>query len=33
MRNLIIGLSLFFSATVSAQKTILIKCGKLLDSK
>lgn len=33
MRTIILGLSLFFSATVSAQKTILIKCGKLLDSK
>ena len=33
MRNLILGLSLFFSATISAQKTILIKCGKLLDAK
>lgn len=33
MRKLIIGLSLFFSATVSAQKTILIKCGMLLDSR
>ena len=33
MRNLILGISLFFSAATSAQKTILIKCGKLLDSK
>ena len=33
MRFLILGLSLFFCITLSAQKTILIKCGKLLDSK
>ena len=33
MRNLILGVSLLFSTTISAQKTILIKCGKLLDSK
>ncbi len=33
MRFLTLGLSLFFCITLSAQKTILIKCGKLLDSK
>ena len=33
MRNLLLGLGLFFSSTMSAQKTILIKCGKLLDTK
>jgi len=33
MRFLTLGLSLFFCVTLSAQKTILIKCGKLLDSK
>jgi len=33
MRFLILSLSLFFCVTLTAQKTILIKCGKLLDSK
>ena len=33
MRKLIIGALLLFSVTSYAQKTILIKCGKLLDSK
>ena len=33
MRHLILGLSLFFCTAISAQKTILIKCGKLLDAK
>ena len=33
MRYLILGLSLFFCTAISAQKTILIKCGKLLDAK
>ena len=33
MRNLFLGMSLFFCTTISAQKTILIKCGKLLDAK
>ena len=33
MRNILLGLGLFFSSTMSAQKTILIKCGKLLDTK
>ncbi|MEY4920009.1 MAG: hypothetical protein RLZZ431_1191, partial [Bacteroidota bacterium] len=33
MRNLILGLSFFFCTTINAQKTILIKCGKLLDAK
>jgi imidazolonepropionase-like amidohydrolase len=33
MRHLILGLSFFFCTTINAQKTILIKCGKLLDAK
>jgi imidazolonepropionase-like amidohydrolase len=33
MRKLIIGALFLFSVTTHAQKTILIKCGKLLDSK
>jgi len=33
MRKLIIGALLLFCVTTHAQKTILIKCGKLLDSK
>ena len=33
MRKLIIGAILLFSVATNAQKTILIKCGKLLDSK
>ena len=33
MRFITLSLSLFFCVTLTAQKTILIKCGKLLDSK
>ena len=33
MRLITLSLSLFFCLTLTAQKTILIKCGKLLDSK
>ena len=33
MRLITLSLSLFFCLTLAAQKTILIKCGKLLDSK
>ena len=33
MRYLIFTLGLFTCLNLSAQKTILIKCGKLLDSK
>ena len=33
MRHFIFILTLFFCSTLVAQKTILIKCGKLLDSK
>jgi imidazolonepropionase-like amidohydrolase len=33
MRYLVFTLALFASLNLAAQKTILIKCGKLLDSK
>ena len=33
MRYLIFTLAVFASLNLAAQKTILIKCGKLLDSK
>jgi imidazolonepropionase-like amidohydrolase len=33
MRLITLSLSLFYCLTLAAQKTILIKCGKLLDSK
>ena len=33
MRNLILGLILLISTSINAQKTVLIKCGKLLDSR
>lgn len=33
MRKLIVWACLFFSISINAQKTILIKCGKLLDTK